>query len=119
MYQHPTWLKAKLKQFYPFGASNEKYVLSGELMKHKAQLCTYGGMQKWGVDFWETYSPILNWITVMTLLAIAAINDLPTSLIDFVLAFPQAELDVVVFMKLLIGIDVQQGHAKDYILHLN
>eukprot|EP00957_Ditylum_brightwellii_P120948 9224595-Ditylum_brightwellii.AAC.1 len=25
---------------------------------HKARLCAHEGMQKWGVDFWETYSPV-------------------------------------------------------------
>eukprot|EP00957_Ditylum_brightwellii_P009407 711343-Ditylum_brightwellii.AAC.1 len=76
-------------------------------------------MQKWGVDFWETYSPVVHWITVHTLLAIAAIHDLPASSIDFVLAFPQAELDVIVCMELPIGMEVQHGNAKNYILRLN
>eukprot|EP00957_Ditylum_brightwellii_P143225 10912720-Ditylum_brightwellii.AAC.1 len=31
---------------------------SGELMKHKARLCAHGGMQQWGLDFWETFSPV-------------------------------------------------------------
>eukprot|EP00957_Ditylum_brightwellii_P208360 15357000-Ditylum_brightwellii.AAC.1 len=46
------------------------------------------------------------------------IHDLPMPLIDFVLAFLQAKLDMAVFMKLSIGMDVQQDHTKDYILHL-
>eukprot|EP00957_Ditylum_brightwellii_P104054 7927440-Ditylum_brightwellii.AAC.1 len=88
-------------------------------MKHKAQLCAHGGMQKWSIDFWETYSPVVNWITVRTLLTIAAIQDLPASSIDFVLAFHQAELDVIVYMELPIGMDIQHGVTKDYVLRLN
>eukprot|EP00957_Ditylum_brightwellii_P001381 108062-Ditylum_brightwellii.AAC.1 len=29
---------------------------SGKLMKHKARFCAHGGMQQWGLDFWETFS---------------------------------------------------------------
>eukprot|EP00957_Ditylum_brightwellii_P139067 10599536-Ditylum_brightwellii.AAC.1 len=29
-------------------------------MKHKAQFCAYGGMQKWELDFWETFSPVVD-----------------------------------------------------------
>ena len=86
----PTWLMEGIWSF------KRKRFPSGALMKHKAQLCAHGGMQIWGIDFWETYSPVVNWITVRTLLAIAAIHNLPTSSIDFVLAFPHAELDVIV-----------------------
>eukprot|EP00957_Ditylum_brightwellii_P112787 8598693-Ditylum_brightwellii.AAC.1 len=76
-------------------------------------------MQKWGIDFWETYSLVVNWITVRTLMAIAAIHDLPNLSIDFVLAFPQAELDAIVYMELPIGMDVQHRVTKDYLLRLN
>jgi hypothetical protein len=34
------------------------------LQKHKARLCAHGGMQKWGIDYWESYSPVINWITI-------------------------------------------------------
>eukprot|EP00957_Ditylum_brightwellii_P103456 7883200-Ditylum_brightwellii.AAC.1 len=72
-------------------------------MKHKARLCAHGGMQQWGINFWETYSPVVNWITVKTLLAVATIHELLTECIDFVLAFPRAKLGIDVFMELPIG----------------
>ena len=25
------------------------------IIKHRAHLCAYGGMQQWGVNYWETY----------------------------------------------------------------
>eukprot|EP00957_Ditylum_brightwellii_P207348 15352558-Ditylum_brightwellii.AAC.2 len=92
---------------------------SGELMKHKARLCAHGGMQQWGLDFWATFSPVVMLITVRTLLTIATIYGLSTQCIDFVLAFPQASLDVDVFMELPIGMTVQSGNPRDYVLRLN
>jgi hypothetical protein len=32
---------------------------NGSLLKHKACLCIHGGMQEKGVNFWETYSPVV------------------------------------------------------------
>lgn len=36
----------------------------GTLNKHKARLCAHGGMQQWGENYWETYSPVVNMLTV-------------------------------------------------------
>ena len=30
------------------------------LMKHKSKLCTHGSIQKWGVNYWETYTLVVN-----------------------------------------------------------
>jgi len=89
----------------------------GRVLKHKARLCAHGGMQTWGENYWETYSPVVNWLSVRTLLVISIIHDLETRSIDFVLAFPQAELDVDVFMELPFGFEIDQG--KRYVLKLN
>jgi hypothetical protein len=50
-------------------------------------------MQQWGVSYWETYSPVVNMITVCLLLALCNIHGLESKSIDFVLVFPQANLD--------------------------
>jgi len=63
----------------------------GRLNKHKARLCAHGGVQQWGVNYWETYSPTVNWISVRFLLTVAEILQLETQAIDFVLVFPQAD----------------------------
>ena len=60
----------------------------GTLLKHKARLCAHGGMQQWGDNYWETYSPVVNMISVRLLLAITKIYKLDSKAIDFVLVFP-------------------------------
>ena len=90
----------------------------GQLMKYKARLCDHGGMQRWGVKYWETYAPVVNWISVRTLLAVTKIHGLSSQSIDFVLAFPQADLNEVnVFMQLPIGMEVEGEYG--YVLKLN
>ncbi len=77
-------------------------------------------MQQWGTNYWETYSPVLNMVTVRLSLLLARIHKLESKAIDFFLAFPQAELDVDIWMYLLIGFQVDtENESKCYILKLN
>ncbi len=77
----------------------------GALNKHKARLCAHGGMKTWGQKYLDTYAPVMNWASVCLILAIAKIHGLSSKIIDFVLAFPQADLEVPVYMQLPIGFD--------------
>ena len=90
------------------------------LNKHKARICAHGGMQTWGVNYWETYAPVVNWASVRLLLVIAKIHNLPSKSIDFVLAFTQTELEVPVYMDIPMGFvpehDIQR---RKYVLKLN
>ncbi len=45
------------------------------------------------------------WASVRLLLVVAKIHGLESKSIDFVLAFPQADLDVLVFMELPAGVN--------------
>jgi hypothetical protein len=77
-------------------------------------------MQTWGQNYWETYTPLVNWASVRLILAIAKIHGLSSKSIDFVLAFPQADLEIPVYMELPIGFDAPEGeHCKSYVLRLN
>ena len=67
-------------------------------MKYKARLCAHGGQQMYGVNYWETYSPVVNWISVRLLLTICHLHKLESESIDFVLAFPQADIDLDIYI---------------------
>jgi hypothetical protein len=60
-------------------------------------------MQQWGENYWETYSPVVNMLSVQLLLTISQLHDLETESIDFVLAFPQADLDVDILWSYLMA----------------
>jgi hypothetical protein len=49
------------------------------LNKHKVRLCAHGGMQQWGVSYWETYSPMVNMLMVCLLLALCNIHSLESN----------------------------------------
>lgn len=50
----------------------------GSVEKHKEKIFTHGGMQIYGVDFWEIYAPVVNWVSVRILLTIDIGNKLPS-----------------------------------------
>jgi hypothetical protein len=93
----------------------------GTLVKHKAsRLYAHGGMQQWGTNYWETYSLVVNMVPVCLILLLTQIYKLDSKTFDFVLAFPQVELDVNIWMYLPIGFQVDtENESKCYILKLN
>jgi hypothetical protein len=58
-----------------------------------------------GQDYWDTYAPVVTWASVCLLLVVAKIHGLKSKSINFVLAFPQADLDVPVYMELPAGVN--------------
>ncbi len=61
-------------------------------------------MQQWGTNYWEIYSSVVKMVTVHLILLLAQIYKLDLKTIDFVLAFPQAELNVNIWMYFPIGV---------------
>ena len=55
----------------------------GGLSTHKDRICSYGGMQKWGVNYWETYYPVVNWMSVRAMLNPSILRELHTKPVDF------------------------------------
>ena len=90
----------------------------GSLNKHKARLCAHGGMQQWGIHYWETFAPVVNWLSVRLVLVLAVLHNLPVRSIDFVLAFPQSDLDVPIFMELPAGFAMKIGNKGEYVIEL-
>ena len=98
----------------------QKRYPDGTLNKHKAQLCAHSGMQQWGISYWETYSPVVNMLTVSLLIDLCNIHGLESKSIDFILAFPQADLDVDIWMELPTDIVVsgKDTESRAYVLKL-
>ena len=51
----PKWAKT-IQAIWSF---KRKRYPDGRINKHKARICAHGGMQQWGENYWETYSPLL------------------------------------------------------------
>ena len=63
-------------------------------------------MKQWVVKYWKHYAPVVNRISVRSLLAIESIHEFPSISNDFLIAFNQADLDMYVFMEITLGMGV-------------
>jgi Reverse transcriptase (RNA-dependent DNA polymerase) len=72
----------------------------GVLLKHKSRICVDGSQQQYGVDYWETYAPVVHWSTVRMVLVLSALLKLKSRQVDYTQAFPQAPLNDDVFMRI-------------------
>jgi hypothetical protein len=73
------------------------------ILKHKARLNVHGGKQKHGVNYWETYSPVVNWSTVRLTMILSLLKNFKCRQVDFVQAFTQAPIDCPVYMEIPAG----------------
>ena len=81
----------------------------GDIVKYKARLCCHGGQTIRGVHYDETFSPVVAWSTVRMLLTLSEVYGWHARQIDFVLAFPQAEVRTDVYMQVPEKFRVSEG----------
>jgi Reverse transcriptase (RNA-dependent DNA polymerase) len=95
----------------------KRKIATGEPYKWKARLNVHGGKQEYGINYWETYAPVIAWATIRLYLILAILNKKVTRQIDFVLAFPQADSECDLYMEIPRGFHFEGSHA-DYCLLL-
>ena len=69
-------------------------------------------MQVHGDTFWDTYAPVVNWISIRMMLTLSIIHNLYMTSINFTLAFPQADVETTIYMEVPLGCHVPEG---DYV----
>jgi Reverse transcriptase (RNA-dependent DNA polymerase) len=85
---------------------------TNEIYKHKARLNIHGGQQELGVNYWETYAPVVTWAAIRLLLALSIICGWKSTQIDFVLANPQAPVECELYMKVPKGFEIEGVTGK-------
>ena len=65
----------------------------GSVRKLKARFCARGDKQVEGVDFFDTFAPVVNWTTVRLMMILSIILNLSTVQVDYTAAFVHAPID--------------------------
>ncbi|KAL7731590.1 hypothetical protein ACLKA6_017529 [Drosophila palustris] len=71
----------------------------GDIERYKARLVAKGCSQKFGIDYEETYSPVVRYATIRMVLAMAAEHELHVHQLDVSTAYLNGDLEETVYMK--------------------
>ncbi len=86
-----------------------KYVFRVKNGGPKARLVALGCRQLYGVDYLETFAPVVKLTTIRVLLAIAAAHDLECEQMDVTTAFLNGDLDEDIYMQIPEGLRTAQN----------
>jgi hypothetical protein len=95
----------------------KRRIATREIYKWKARITVDGSKQCFGIDYDETYSPVVTWATTRFFLIQALLHNWHTQQLDFTLAYPQADVDRDLYMELPKGVTIPTVNAKDYVLN--
>jgi hypothetical protein len=82
------------------------------ISKWKARVCPHGGQQVHGINFWDTYAPVVQWSTVRLVLILSSLCELKSKQIDYVQAYTQAPIDCEIYMNVPNGFQAIDGTLK-------
>ena len=80
----------------------------GSIEKYKARLVAKGFKQKYGIDYTETFSPVVKYVTLRMVIAITKYFDRTLDQLDVVTAFLYGEMKEKVFCAIPEGVDVDE-----------
>jgi hypothetical protein len=93
----------------------------GTVKKFKGRFCARGDKQIQGVDFFETYSPVVQWTTIRLMLVLECILGLCSKQGDITCAFLHASLgkDEAVYIEMPQGFKQYDKNGRPKVLKLN
>ena len=90
----------------------------GRIKKFKARFCARGDRQLEGVDYFETWSPVVQWRTVRLMMIISSMLGLKSAQADITAAFVHADIEEDVFIHQPRGFKVDMNNGFEYVLKL-
>ena len=73
----------------------------------------HGGQQEHGVNFWETYAPVVSWQTLRLFFILSILKGWHSKQMDFVLAYPHALGEVTLYMCFPKGYEFKDRISED------
>ena len=85
-----------------------------EIVRYKARLVAQGFSQRPGVNYEETYSPVMDAITFRYLIDLAVHENLEIHLMDVVTTYLYGSLDNEIYMKVPEGLKMLEACSSKY-----
>ena len=96
----------------------QELIKTQEVYKWKAHLNVHGGQPEHGIDYWYTYSPVETWQTVCLFLVLSLLLGWQSRQLNFVMAYPQAPAEMLLYMRLPQGYQCRGMTRKTHALKL-
>lgn len=84
---------------------------NGDIDRYKARLVGRGFNQQYGIDYEETFSPVVRFGSIRTMFALAAMNKMKIRQFDIKTAFLYGDLEETVYMHQPVGYDDNSGRV--------
>jgi len=84
----------------------------GEVIRYKARLVAKGFTQRYGIDYLETFAPVVKLTSLRIILALAAAWDHEVDQTDIKSAYLLAKLDEEIYMDIPEGLAVEPGMGR-------
>lgn len=88
-----------------------KHNTNGTIDRYKARLVIRGFTQQYGIDYEETFSPVVKFTSIRSILSMAAMNKMMLKQFDIKTAFLYGDLNENIFMKQPVGYDDNSGRV--------
>ena len=85
-----------------------KLGVDGDVKRYKARLVVHGNLQKPGIDYEETYAPVVDWEVALTAISVMSRRNAHIDLVDFQTAFLNGDLEEEVYVRLPKAYDKSQ-----------
>ena len=70
------------------------------------------------MNYYETYAPIVTWFAIRLMIIFGILFHWSLRQVDFIMAYPQAPIEMDIYMELPQGIETAEGSSKDHVLKL-
>jgi hypothetical protein len=100
-----TKLPAKTRYLDLIWTYGRKHRPGGSLKKYKSRLCVNGSRQIQGIDYTESFAPVVQWSTIHLVNTLATMHNVKGKQIDFTQAFTQAKFKEDIYLRFPVGLE--------------
>jgi hypothetical protein len=96
----------------------KRNLTTNKVKSHTVRLNLRSGKQVYGRNYFETYAPVVTWFAIRLMIIFSIIFSWALCQVAFVMAYPQAQIKMDIYMELPQGIQTAHGNSKNHVLKL-